>query len=82
MDDNTLWNNNLHLTHYSPVLLFYIPWKHLKTFRFSDVFRGYRKATTGCNGLNKKKVGIFCYKKIDSKLYESHETRNVGYNKI
>ena len=22
-----------------------------KTFRFSDVFRGYRKATSGCNGL-------------------------------
>ena len=40
------------LTHYSPVLLFYIPWKHQKTLRFSDVFRGYRKATPGCNGLN------------------------------
>ena len=23
------------------------------TFRFSDVFRGYRKATPGCNGLIK-----------------------------
>ena len=22
------------------------------TFRFSDVFRGYRKATPGCNGLS------------------------------
>ena len=31
------------LTHYSPVLLFYTPWKHEKTCRFSDVFRGYRK---------------------------------------
>ena len=39
------------LTHYSPVLPFYTPWKHQKTFRFSDVFRGYRKATPGCNGL-------------------------------
>ena len=39
------------LTHYSPVLLSYIPWKHQKTFRFSDVFRGYRKATPGRNGL-------------------------------
>ena len=40
------------LTHYNPVLLFYTPWKHQKTFRFPDVFRGYRKATPGCNGLN------------------------------
>ena len=37
------------LTHYSPLLLFYTPWKHQKTF----VFRGHRKATPGCNGLNK-----------------------------
>ena len=26
------------LIHYSPVLLFYTPWKHQKTFRFSEVF--------------------------------------------
>ena len=39
------------ITHYSLVLLFYIPWKHQKKFRFSDVFRRYRKATPGCNGL-------------------------------
>ena len=32
------------LTHCSLVLLFYTPWKQ-KTFRFSDVYRGYRKAT-------------------------------------
>ena len=42
------------LTHYSPVLLFNTPWKHQKTFRFSDVFRGYRKVTPGCNGLKAK----------------------------
>ena len=35
------------LTHYSPLLLFYIPWKQ-ETF---PVFRGYRKATPGCNEL-------------------------------
>ena len=47
---NALWEsifysvqNCLQLTHYSPVLLFYNPCKHQKTFRFSDVFRGYRK---------------------------------------
>ena len=46
---NALWEsifysvqNCLQLTHYSPVLLFYNPCKHQKTFRFS-VFRGYRK---------------------------------------
>ena len=39
------------LTHYSPVLLIYIPWKHQKTFRFPDVFRRYRKVTRDCNGL-------------------------------
>ena len=39
------------LTHYSPVLPFYPLWKLQKTFRFSDVFRGYKKATLGCNGL-------------------------------
>ena len=40
----------VHLTHYRPVLLFYTPWKHQKTWRFS-VFKGYRKAKLGCNGL-------------------------------
>ena len=39
------------LTHYSPVLLFYTPWKHQKICRFSDVFSGYRKAVPGSNGL-------------------------------
>ena len=33
------------------MLLLYTPWKHLKTFRFSDAFRGYRKETPGCNWL-------------------------------
>ena len=39
------------LTHYNPVLLIYIPWKHQKTFRLPDVFRMYRKVTRDCNGL-------------------------------
>ena len=42
---------NASLTHSNPVLLFYTPYQ--KTFRFSSVFRGYRKATPGCNGLKK-----------------------------
>ena len=32
----------------------------LKTFRFSDVFRGYKKATPGCNGI--KNVLVFSVK--------------------
>ena len=51
----SLSNYWMSLTHYSPVLLFYTPWKHQKTFRFPDVFRGYTKATPGCNGLNKRR---------------------------
>ena len=48
------------LNHYSPLLLFYA-WKHQKNYRFSDVFRGYRKATLDCNGLSsfKKLAGTF-----------------------
>ena len=41
------------LTRCSLVWLFYALRKHQKTFRFSDVFRGNRKATPGCNGLMK-----------------------------
>ena len=37
------------LTHYSPVLFFYTPWKHQKIL-FS-ILRGYRKLKPGCNGL-------------------------------
>ena len=33
------------------MLLLYTPWKHQKTLKFSDVFRGYTKATPRCNGL-------------------------------
>ena len=39
------------LTHFSPVLLFYTPWKHQKTVETSDACRGYRKATPDCSGL-------------------------------
>ena len=46
-------NHSYILTYYSPLLLFYTPWKHQKTFRFSDIFKEYRKATLDCNGLSK-----------------------------
>ena len=41
------------LTHYSPVLFFYTPWK----YRY---IRGYRKATPGCNRLtiSDKKISL------------------------
>ena len=42
---------SLLLTQILPGVAFYTPWKHQKTWRFSDIFRGYRKATPGCNGL-------------------------------
>ena len=47
------------LTHYSPVLLFYTPWKYQKIFRFSDVFRRYRKATPSCNELKPNLTTVF-----------------------
>ena len=82
------------LTHYSSVLLFYTPMKHHKTQRFSDVFKEYRKATPGCNGLN---IGFLKFtvngenKSIDqSKIsyYANHGSRQwikskpiwVGFN--
>ena len=39
------------LTHFSSALHCFTPWKHQKTFRLSDVFRGYGNATLGWNGL-------------------------------
>ena len=47
-------NKNLQeskLTHFQPMFHFYIPRKHQKTFRFSDVFREYRSGTSVENGL-------------------------------
>ena len=43
------------LTHFQPMLHFYTPWKHQKTY--GDVFKGYRSWTLGENGL-KVKYGI------------------------
>ena len=39
------------LTHSLPMHPFSTPWKHQKTERFSDVFRGLRKGALGTNGL-------------------------------
>ena len=50
---NTISNENFNPL--QPGVAFLYPLRTLenlqKTFRFSDVFRGYRKATLGCNGL-------------------------------
>ena len=35
------------LTHLFPMHLFSTPWKHQKTVRFSNVFRGVEKVCTG-----------------------------------
>ena len=58
------YNNKNPLTHHSPVLLFCTPWKHQKTFRFY-VFRRYRKATLGCNGLNSLLNALACHMLIE-----------------
>ena len=41
-----------YLTHYSPVLLIYTPWKHLKTFRFSYILKGVSISNTGLHWVN------------------------------
>ena len=66
------------LTHYRRVLLFYTPWKHQKTQRFSDVFRWYRKATPGCNGLNKTSGQLLlspAYKSTPKARHKDNGTR-------
>ena len=40
------------LTHLFPMHPFSAPWKHQKTWRFSDVFKGERKGALGTNRLN------------------------------
>ena len=42
----------LSLSPLQPDVAFLYHLKTSETFRFSDIFRGYRKATPGCNGLN------------------------------
>ena len=41
------------LTHFMPLVAFYIPWKHKKVFWFSNVFKGYTKRPVEGNGLIK-----------------------------
>ena len=41
------------LTHSFPKHPFSAPWKHRKTVRFSNVFRGLRKGPLGTNGLKR-----------------------------
>ena len=47
--NNTITN----LTYFLPMCHIYTPWKHQKTLRFSDIFRGYRSGTLVENGLIK-----------------------------
>ena len=66
-----------YFTQYSSELLFYTPSKHQKTFRFSDVFRGYRKATPGCNGLFRDSTSY--YFKLRCRLVFSRFFDTRGY---
>ena len=60
-----------------PVVLIYTPWKYQKTFRFSGVFRWYRKATPGRGGLTD--VAHF-FKKINSCLMQTFPIRHLTVN--
>ena len=66
-----IWNPSLShsCTHLCPnpfpMHPFSIPWKHQKTVRFSDVFRGWRKGALGTNGLNCVVNQIFGHKKYN-----------------
>ena len=64
------------------MLLFHTPWKHQKTYRFSDVFRGYRKATLDCNGLSLTMKAYM--KRTDSFTFYflSHISANRKWSKI
>ena len=76
----------LHLVHVIPLVSFYSlnplqpgvayynPLKHQKTFRFSDVFRGYRKTTPVCNGLKPSKNQKF------SEVFTMFRTKSVAWN--
>ena len=60
------------LTHHNLVLLLYTPWKNQKNFRFSSVFRRFRKATPGCNGLMRN---YFCLNQyVPSKRFTRWKT--------
>ena len=43
-------------------------WKHQKTLRFSDVFRGYRKEALGTNSLRKNIFVLHTYDKFYTKI--------------
>ena len=52
---------SLLLTHSFLIHPFSTPWKHQKTLRFSDVFRGQRMAVLGTNGLTSHLLLFFCF---------------------
>ena len=56
------------LTHVFPVIHCYAPWKHQKTFMFSDVFRGCGGVTLGWNGLVISTIAAMNMKVIEPTL--------------
>ena len=56
-----IFSNTISINLLQPCVAFLYLWKHQKTLRFSDVFKGYRKATLGCNGLKIFKNIVKCF---------------------
>ena len=54
------------------MLLFYTPWKYQKTLRFSDILKGSRKATPGCNGLS------WLWESFETCVWSSWGKRNIS----
>ena len=68
------------LTHSFPVHPFSTPWKHQKTLRFSDVFRGQRKGALRTIGLKVKPKPIFYPLKhnfLEGRFYIIEDTLEV-----
>ena len=55
-----------YLNPFQSSVAFLYPLKTSENLRFSDVSRGYRKATSGCNGLNKNNAHFWL-------LFQSYE---------
>ena len=81
-----LWNNNhlylspfkdksLDLIHSLPMQLLSTPWKHQKTVRFSNVFRGFRKGALGTNGLNLSWWRYLSHRNYSPLIWDIHHER-------
>ena len=74
----------IQLTHLCPMHPFSTLWKHQKTIRFSDVFRGYRKDALGTNELSNRfwfvAVKYYCAnKKNRHEPYKTEQLHQYEY---